>query len=123
MHTNRACRISDRREVVRPIPLLKQAQQTKKTIGESRLRRQNGVESLQPFPQAPRQRRFVGVRHAAELVVAVDAAPGLPERFKWTRSKEIAAGVMPEMREACPKVSGREAASFCCTSFESPRTD
>ena len=32
--------------------------------------------------------------------------------FRWINSKEIAAGVMPEIRDACPKVSGRCLLSF-----------
>jgi hypothetical protein len=29
------------------------------------------------------------------------------ERFKWINSSEMAAGVMPDKRDAWPKVSGR----------------
>ena len=43
--------------------------------------------------------------------------------FRYTRSKDTAAGVTPGMRDACPRVSGRCAESFCATSFDRPVTD
>src|ERR1700746_749992 len=43
-------------------------------------------------------------------------------RLRCTSSSEIAAGVMPEMGDACPGFWGRCWLSFCCTSRERPRT-
>src|SRR4051812_41927829 len=43
-------------------------------------------------------------------------------RFTCTSNKEMAAGVMPEIRAACPAVSGLNWFNFCCTSVERPRT-
>ena len=40
--------------------------------------------------------------------------------FKYTSNKEIAAGVIPEIREALPKVSGRASLSFATTSLDKP---
>jgi hypothetical protein len=37
-------------------------------------------------------------------------------------NNEIAAGVMPEIRLACPMLSGRIRASFSRTSFDKPPT-
>mgnify|MGYP000561850646 CR=1 FL=1 len=42
--------------------------------------------------------------------------------LRYTINSDMEAGVMPEMREACPRVSGRCLFSFCCTSFDKPRT-
>src|SRR6266852_5261765 len=55
-------------------------------------------------------------RHAADL-----SGVRTP-RFRWTSSSEIAAGVIPEMREAWPIVSGLFSFSFRCTSTDTPRT-
>ena len=48
-------------------------------------------------------------------------APSNP-RFKCTINKATAAGVTPEMRAACPTVSGRCWFNFCCTSADKPFT-
>lgn len=40
--------------------------------------------------------------------------------FKYTKSNEIAAGVIPEMRDALPKVSGRASVNFAITSLDNP---
>ena len=46
----------------------------------------------------------------------------LNPRFKCTISSATAAGVTPEMRDACPSVSGWCWLSFCCTSADKPLT-
>ena len=42
--------------------------------------------------------------------------------FRWTSSSEMAAGVTPEMRVACPSVCGRCWVSFWRTSKDSAVT-
>ncbi len=42
--------------------------------------------------------------------------------FRCTSNNDIAAGVTPAIRDACPTVAGRCAASFCRTSVDKPRT-
>ena len=46
----------------------------------------------------------------------------LNPRFKCTISNATAAGVTPEIRLACPTVSGLCWLSFCCTSADNPLT-
>ena len=46
----------------------------------------------------------------------------LNPRFKCTISNATAAGVTPEIRLACPTVSGLCWLSFCCTSADKPLT-
>ena len=79
---------------------------------------------------AQRQRRAASLGAALASVAARPCRalmPSLPasarcrsRAFRCTSSSEIAAGVMPEMREAWPSVSGRCRLSFCCTSIEGP---
>src|SRR5688572_13388592 len=57
-------------------------------------------------------------RHA----IFFSAFPLLNPRFKCTSKSEIAAGVIPEIRAACPIVSGLNRFSFCWTSTDRPRT-
>ena len=40
--------------------------------------------------------------------------------FKWTKSRDIAAGVTPGSLAALAMLSGLASSSFCFTSFESP---
>jgi hypothetical protein len=40
--------------------------------------------------------------------------------FRWTDKREIAAGVTPEILEACPRERGRTCVSFSRTSRERP---
>jgi len=42
--------------------------------------------------------------------------------FRCSNNSEIAAGVIPGMRDACATVSGRTSLSFWRTSFDKPRT-
>lgn len=43
-----------------------------------------------------------------------------PSFFRWTCKTEMAAGVIPEMRDACPSERGLMRLSFSTTSLESP---
>ena len=40
--------------------------------------------------------------------------------LRYTNNNEIAAGVIPEIRDALPIVSGRVSVSFATTSFDKP---
>ena len=42
--------------------------------------------------------------------------------FRYTNNSEIAAGVIPEIRDAWPIVSGRDSISLATTSFDKPDT-
>ena len=100
--------VSNRGQVVGPVPLRKQSKIPKEYFGCAR--RQGKPELRWPLIE-----RCAG-RHARFF-------SGLPNPlFRWTSRSEIAAGVIPEMRAAWPIVSGRCQLSFCWTSAERPRT-
>ena len=65
------------------------------------------------------QALLLRVAHAALATAgATPVKPLKPPFFKWISSKEMAAGVTPLMRPACPSVSGRCFCSFCRTSMD-----
>jgi hypothetical protein len=78
--------------------------------------------SLRSRPSAsPRAQRLIQFMHQAATAAILSGAPSAAHwqanprtRFflRWTSSSEMVAGVMPEMREARPRVSGRCLASF-----------
>ncbi|MNJ67274.1 hypothetical protein D3C77_634330 [compost metagenome] len=43
-----------------------------------------------------------------------------PHFFRWISSREMAAGVTPGIREACPRVSGRACVSLWVISLDRP---
>src|SRR6185437_1030244 len=102
--------LAHRREVVHAVPLRDELEIGRELRrGPSGKREIHGGEPL-------RDARFE--RHAR--FSRTDAAPPW-RRLRCTRRREMAAGVTPWTRDACPTVSGRAWASFCRTSFESPR--
>ena len=108
--THHLMRIADRSQVIDLVPLVEQCQIIQQF--PLHLRSSHNPELRYANTQ------FLGQIHADFWDGVITRKP----RFKWTSSKEIAAGVMPEMRAACPIVSGLCRLSFCCTSMESPRT-
>src|SRR5476651_1285682 len=68
------------------------------------------------------RRESVGDRRCEAHALFSCVSSRSARRFRCTRRSEIAAGVTPWMRAAWPTVSGRCCVSFCCTSFDSPRT-
>src|SRR5581483_316915 len=105
--THHPQRITNCGQVVNAVPFVEQRQ-----IVQQLLARASGKRERQMF-QAALER---GARRHAVFV------DGWNPLFKCTSSSEIAAGVMPEMRDAWPMVSGRWRLSFCCTSTDSPFT-
>ena len=103
------------REVVNLVPLLQQRHEFHQA-GKLRVA-QPECQRLGPCTQALHQH----IAHAA-TPSSVRAKPLKPPFFRCTISSEIAAGVTPEMREACPSVSGRCFCSFCRTSIDSAVT-
>src|SRR6266700_4032626 len=94
-------RIADRGQVVRAIPFVEQGDVLRQ-LGprrDTRVQLERGESCDQRC------------RHAESL--AAGGVCGRKPRLRWTSSKVIAAGVMPEMRFAWPIVSGRCWLSFC----------
>src|SRR5204862_4775986 len=71
----------------------------------------------QPIERSPRQRKLQLLQAALERSAWRHAVflDGCRPLFKCTSNSEIAAGVMPEMRDAWPTVSGLCRFSFCWT--------
>jgi hypothetical protein len=87
--------IADRREIVRAVPFLEQ-----RDVGEQLpLRRTINGETKVVDARAQR------IGHAERCRLSVGNC--LKPRLRCTRSRATAAGVTPEMRAACPSVSGR----------------
>src|SRR5690606_19523921 len=116
-------RIADRCEVVDLVPLLQQTE-----VGHQGVHlriAQAKPQRLQPIHQYfPACTGCIHHRaHAAPSAsTATVAKPLKPPCFKWIISSEMLAGVIPEMREACPRVSGRCWASFCRASNDNALT-
>src|SRR6266850_1513466 len=94
-------------QVVAAIPFGEQRYVSDQLIAGTR-----GQRELEFFQSAPERGER---RHAVFL-------DGCKPLFRCTSKSEIAAGVIPEMREAWPTVSGLCWLSFCCASTDSPRT-
>ena len=102
--------LADRGEVVHAIPLRDEVEIAREllhgAVGQLELHRRDTRADL------------LRERHARPSCTTGAASA---RRLRCTSSSEIAAGVTPWMRAACPTVSGRCCASFCATSFERPR--
>src|SRR5574343_627477 len=108
MVADRQLRVTQGRQAVGAVPFLEEG-----GIGQ------------QPFLHIGRQIKAKRLHALRELLFAGHAlffslSPAFgpvfgPTRFKCTSSSEIAAGVMPWMREAWPSVCGWCCFSFCCT--------
>src|SRR5512135_2191577 len=110
MQHDHLLRFAHRSEVVHAVPLREELEVARELRGRA-------VRQLQVHrADALSDLRFE--RHAAPSPAASTWAL---RRLRCTSRSEMAAGVTPWMREACPTVSGRWCASFCRTSLESPR--
>ena len=114
-------RLANRRQVVRAVPLARAARDTRRACRAAPC----GSEARAPADgqraEAVVDASIVADRRASCRLRGAIGAFAKP-RFRCTSRSEIAAGVMPEMRAACPIVSGLCRLSFCCTSVEKPRT-
>jgi hypothetical protein len=108
MLLNHGERVADCGQVVGAVPFLEQPHVIEQAIAR------RGGQRQRELAEAAIERSLR--RHALFLSRARNP------RFKCTSKSEIAAGVTPEMRAACPMVSGRWRFSFCCTSADKPRT-
>src|SRR5260221_10591718 len=105
-------------QVVDLVPLLQQYEILKELVPLAATQRETYL--CCSIGEAPVQVRLRSPRHQCRH--AADLSGVRTPRFRWTRSSEIAAGVIPEMREAWPIVSGLCWFSFCCTSICRTRT-
>jgi len=105
-------------QVVDPVPLFQQREILKKLVPLAATQRKTYFRCS--IFEAPVQFGLRSPRHQCRH--AADLSGVRTPRFRWTSSSEIAAGVIPEMREAWPIVSGLCWFSFCCTSIDRPRT-
>ena len=109
-------RVAQSGQVVDLVPFLNQ-----RRIGQQALDlfvRQAQAQSLHAGTQA----RLQIHTHACTPSSAVCMKPLKPPFFRWIKSSDTLAGVMPEMREAWPKVSGRCLASFWRASIDKAET-
>src|SRR5258706_12565364 len=103
-------------QVVDLVPLLQQYEILKKLVPLPATQRKTHL--CCSICEAQVQFRLRSPRHQCRHVANLSGV-GTP-RFRWTSSNEIAAGVIPEMREAWPIVSGLCGFSFCCTPITRP---
>src|SRR6476646_3716289 len=99
---------ANRREVVGAVPLFQQFHVSHE-------------QSLGPLRELKPELGYAPVKRVPRCH-AVLCSTVLKPRLRCTSSREIAAGVTPEMRAAWPTVRGRWRSSFCWTSTESPFT-
>jgi len=104
-------RVAHGRQVVNPVPFLDQGQVAQQPF-------QLGIAQAQAEFGRPRLQDRERISHAAWLSSAGERKPLKPPFFRWISNREIVAGVMPEMREAWPSVSGRCLASFWRASID-----
>src|SRR5581483_11619276 len=109
---HRFARISDRGQVIDLIPLIEQSQEPLELF--QRDRREPQSEGVGAYLQCLGQRLLLADMRIAPASSAY--------RLRWTSSSETAAGVIPEILAACPRVSGRCSLSFCWASIERPWT-
>src|SRR5690349_18468796 len=101
MHAHHLKRLANRGQVEDLVPLCKELE-VRKQLSPRGLR--------QPKLQFAETRIKSGLRrHALFFSVFLLLRP----RFRCTSRSEIAAGVIPEIRAACPIVSGLNRSSFC----------
>src|SRR6266446_6945930 len=105
-------------QVVDLVPLLQQYEILKELVPLAATQRKTYL--CCSICEAPVQVRLRSPRHQCRH--AADLSGVRSPRFRWTRSSEIAAGVIPEMREAWPIVSGLCWFSFCRPSIDRPST-
>ena len=115
-------RVAHRRQVVNPVPFLEQRQVGQQLLELGLAQRQ--TERGRARFQRGGRRLCACAAHAAGLSAVSGAGrrPLKPPFFRWISSREMVAGVMPEMREAWPRVSGRCLASFWRASIDRAET-
>src|SRR6266536_3300989 len=96
MVRNDALGLANRGQVVRAVPLVEQ----RDVREELRLRGRIDVEAERGDASGER----LSEHHAVSF--SWPGSASLNPRLRCTSNNEIAAGVMPEMRAACPSVSG-----------------
>src|SRR5437867_9590339 len=124
--THQFGRLTNCREIVDAIPLRKQSEILQKAaLGVRRQHQTKAGETMVELDFSVHSVAAFGLGRPESAVAPVRSttsfesfSPGL----RYTSKTEIAAGVIPEMRVAWPRVSGRCWFSFCCTSTDSPRT-
>jgi len=118
MMRDHALRFADRRQVVRLVPLRQQREIRGQRRALCCIQRETERRDPRREIDVVRCRmRDRGHADSASLPARAAAPP-----LRCTSKSEIVAGVIPEMRAACPMVSGLWRFSFCCASADSPRT-
>src|SRR5882672_2508701 len=103
MRAFRPCLVPHGGQVMHPIPLVEEVQMGKQ-LG-SNLGAQRKPELGYTPVQLPGELALL--RRRRQRAHAADRSRDPERRFRCTSSSEIAAGVIPEMRDAWPIVSGR----------------
>src|SRR5260221_13814066 len=105
-------------QVVDLVPLLQQYEILKELVPLAATQRETYL--CCSIGEAPVQVRLRSPRHQCRH--AADLSGVRTPRFRWTRSSEIAAGGIPEVREACPVVAGLCGVGLWCAAVDGPGT-